>query len=92
MQEKGVTAELTEVDFSSVGLSTYGSIVQRLKIVDTENGVTAGYLSFRCSLYNIRPIMTFESCEGYEINDEVYPFGVGGILISVEKSTYPNFL
>ncbi len=31
MQEKGVTAELTEVDFSSVGLSTYGSIVQRLK-------------------------------------------------------------
>ena len=92
MQEKGVTAELTEVDFSSVGLSTYSSIVQRLKIVDTENGVTAGYLSFRCSLYNIRPIMTFESCEGYEINDEVYHFGVGGILISVEKSTYPNFL
>ena len=90
-QSKMVTAEITELDFSSVGLSTDYSIVQRLKIVDTENGITAGYLSFMCSLLQIRPRMTLESCMGYKIGEEKFPFGVGGINISVEKSTHPNF-
>ena len=90
-QTKNVTAELTELDFSSIGLSTDRSIVQRLKIVDNENGITAGYLSFMCSLLQIRPIMVFDSCMGYGVGNEKYPFGVGGIHISVKKRTHPNF-
>ena len=91
-QSKMVTAEITELDFYSIGLSSDNSIVQRLKIVDTENGITAGYLSFKCSLFQLRPIMYLDSNTGYKISDQKFPFGVGGIHISVAKSKHPNFL
>ena len=91
-ESKMVTAEITELDFHSVGLSENDSIVQRLKIVDTENGITAGYLSFKCSLFQLRPIMYCDSNTGYKISDQKFPFGVGGIHISVEKRKHPYFL
>ena len=91
-ESKMVNAEITELDFYSIGLSSDNSIVQRLKIVDTESGIIAGYLSFMCSLFHLRPIMHFDSCTGYKISDQKFPFGVGGIHISVAKSIHPNFL
>ena len=83
-ETKRVSGEISEVDFSSVGLSANSSIVQRLQIVDEDNKNVAGYLSFRCSLYNITPVMTVESCSGYSISEEDFPFGGEGI-ISIKK-------
>ena len=86
-KKKDVTAVLSELDISSVGLSTESSIVQRLQIVDAESNITVGYLSFRISVFQIRPIMTSEACEGYKIGHEMYPIGLGGTHISIKKDT-----
>ena len=84
-QTKSVYAKLSEIDFSLVGLFTGKSVVQRIKIVDTGSKTIAGYLSFRCSVYNTNPIVTMESCTGYKIVEENFPFGVGCICISIKK-------
>ncbi len=89
MQKKSVTVNLSELDFSSLGLSTEPFYVQKLQIIDTENDITAGYVSFECSLFQTTPRMTLESCAGYEVREEKCPFGGALITISVKKDTGP---
>ena len=84
-ENKCFTAKLSELDFASVGLSDAPSIVQRLKIVDTESGTIAGYLSFIYSVFQITPNMTWESCTGYDVSEKMCPFGGALLQISVKK-------
>ena len=90
-QKKSVTAKLSEIDFSLIGLSTGESVVQRIQIVDIGSKTIAGYLSFRCTVYNTNPFVTMESCTGYKILEENFPFGGGSIHISIKKDPSSNF-
>ena len=89
MKRKSVTVNLSKIDFSSVGLSTNPSYVQRLQIIDTESDITVGYVSFECSLLQFRPRMTWESCKRYKIVEEKCPFGGALLSIAVKKDTGP---
>ena len=86
-ENKCFTVELSDLDFSSVGLSDVPSIVQRLKIIDTENDIIAGYLSFSCSVYQTIPSMSLESCTGYDIGEKKCPFGGALLQIYVKKDS-----
>jgi hypothetical protein len=87
-EAKKIIVYLGERDFSSIGLAKGDSIVQQLRItpVDDEH-TTIGFVSFRCSVFNINPIITLEPLAGYKISEESMSIGGGSnIFISVSKA------
>ena len=83
-EEKSLTVELGNIDFETIGLSEKDSIVQRLVV--TLGQAIVGYISFRCSLHNIHPIITMEPEAGYRMHDQPLHYGGCGLIrISVGK-------
>lgn len=92
---RNITVTLGDIDFSATGLAEGASIVQRMAVNtavnsdddDEPRNATIGYMSFRCSISNMQPIITFESVNSdYQIIEDQSPvMGNCGIRVIVKK-------